>query len=335
MSSPTRTIALMNQKGGVGKTTTTVNLAAAVARSGRRVLVIDLDPQAHASLHLGVDNPNAAPEGDAAAGATDGPAASVYDVLLDPTFPVEQAVRQVRENLWLLPAETDLAALETELADIEPAARTTRLRAALEKLSGRFDFIFIDCPPSLGVLTLNGLAAAREVFIPMQAHFLALQGVSKLLETVALVAKTVNPRLRVTGVILCMHDTSSTHTKEVVQDLADFFEQARASAQDSPWKSARVLSPAIRRNIKLAECPSFGQTIYDYAPFCPGALDYKALAERLIGEWDELLSRLAAGASAAAPAASAATAPAAPTPEPAAEPVVRSRKTKAGAEAAS
>jgi chromosome partitioning protein len=206
--------------------------------------------------------------------------------------------------------------------------------------------VLIDCPPSLGVLTLNGLSAAREVFIPMQSHFLALQGVSKLLETVALVAKTVNPRLRVTGVVICMQDVTSKHSKEVVQDLVDFFDQARASGQEVPWKSARVLSPAIRRNIKLAECPSFGQTIFDYAPFCPGALDYKALGERVVAEWDELMTRRSGDAAAQAPAAAApkvvptpAPVPAAPAPaasQPPAEskPVVRGRKAKAAEPAA-
>jgi chromosome partitioning protein len=183
--------------------------------------------------------------------------------------------------------------------------RTTRLRAVLDKLAGSFDFILIDCPPSLGVLTLNGLAAAREVLIPMQAHFLALQGVSKLLETVQLVGRTVNPNLRVAGVVLCMHDPASSHVKEVVQDMVSFFEQAAASAADLPWKGAKVFQPPVRRNIKLAECPSFGQTIFQYAPFCPGALDYKALAATFIADWDEQLA-------ASRRAATVAPAPAAP-----------------------
>ncbi len=307
-----RTIALMNQKGGVGKTTTTVNLAAGIAEQGRKVLVVDLDPQAHASLHLGVDAAAIKVErGD------DAPA-SAYDLLLDPAQDPTPALHAVGPNLSVLPAETDLAALETELSAEDPAQRTTRLRTVLDGLRDRFEFVLIDCPPSLGVLTLNGLAAAREVFIPMQAQFLALQGVSKLLETVQLVARGVNPRLRVTGVILCMHDPSTTHAREVVADLSGFFEEARKTDADVPWKSARVLSPPIRRNIKLAECPSFGQTIFAYAPFCPGALDYRSLAEKVVAEWDTLLARRAAEA---APA---------PAPE-APEPVVRSRRGKAAA----
>ena len=272
----------MNQKGGVGKTTTTVNLAAGIAERGRSTLVIDLDPQSHASLHLGVD-PAALGESGGGGGEK---ARSVYDLLLNPELDPGPAIRTVSKNLSVMPAETDLAGLETELSELDPAERTTRLRRVIERLGGRFEFILIDCPPSLGVLTLNGLAAAKEVFMPMQAHFLALQGVSKLLETVQLVRQTVNPALNVTGVILCMHDPSTTHSREVVSDLVQFFEQARASEQETPWKHARVLEPPIRRNIKLAECPSFGKTIFDYAPYCPGALDYRALAEGLVVEWD-------------------------------------------------
>jgi chromosome partitioning protein len=272
---PTRVIALMNQKGGVGKTTTTVTLAAAIARLGRRTLVVDLDPQAHATLALGVDAPER----------------SVYDVLIDPAMDPMDAVATNREMLHVLPSQTDLAAAEIELAD-EPD-RQGRLRTALERLGSRYEFVLIDCPPSLGLLTLNGLAAAREVIIPMQAHFLALQGVGKLLETVRLVGKAVNPRLRVTGVVLCMHDPSSTHTREVVADLEQFLEAGRE--QDTPWRFARVLKPAVRRNIKLAECPSFGQTIFEYAPNAPGAEDYAALAKVLVSEWDSMLGKRGKG----------------------------------------
>jgi len=276
---PMRRIALMNQKGGVGKTTTTVNMAAALARAGRSTLVIDLDPQAHATLHLGVE--------------PDATRASLYDVLLDETIDLDDVVERVSENLSLIGSETDLAAIETELAG--QADRHFRLDRLLNRLEGRFEFVILDCPPSLGILTMNGLVAAREVIIPMQAHFLALQGLGKLLETVQLVRSQLNPRLRVSGVVLCMHDQQTTHTREVVADMEAFFEQAR-SQQDSPWRYARVFRPPIRRNIKLAEGPSFGQTIFDYAPEAAGAKDYAALAAGLLREWDRMLERRNEGA---------------------------------------
>lgn len=339
-----RTIALMNQKGGVGKTTTTVNLAAGIARLGRRVLVIDLDPQGHATLHLGV-TPHE--EG--------GPTRTVYDLLLDPSIPAEECATKVRDNLWLMPAETDLAAAESELAS-EPD-RLTRLATALRAMNARgfpadestkpassggasgggnagtggaggFDVILLDCPPSLGLLTLNGLCAAREVFIPMQAHFLALQGVSKLLETVSLVGRSANPKLAVTGVILCMHDANTTHTKEVVADLDGFFEQAREAPlapgeEPAPWRSARVYRPAIRRNIKLAECPSFGKTIFEYDDKCPGATDYLELAKKIVAEWDRVVAKRTGSTPAANAARDDSTSSPAIASAPNLEPVVR------------
>ncbi|MBL8759712.1 MAG: ParA family protein [Phycisphaerae bacterium] len=297
---PVRLIALMNQKGGVGKTTTTVNLAAAFARAGRSTLVVDLDPQAHASLHLGI-------EGGQDSGAD---RASIYDCLIDPAFDATSALVEASPNLWVLPSTTDLAAAETELAAIPE--REKRLERVLASLGGRFEFVLIDCPPSLGLLTINALAAAREVLIPMQAHFLALQGVGKLLETVGLVSKAINPKLRVAGVVLCAHDASSTHTREVVADMDSFFEQARQAAGEGnlPWKFARVFRPAIRRNIKLAECPSFGKTIFDYAPQAPGAEDYAALGEALLRDWDAMLAKRAPETGAMA------TPPATPQPTP-------------------
>lgn len=270
-----RVIAMMNQKGGVGKTTTTVNLGAAFAEAGHRTLVVDLDPQAHATLHLGID-PATLGEGLA-----DDATRSGYDLLMNPDADAAQAIRTVRERLSVLPAETDLAGIETQLAELDPAERSGRLRRVLQQLAGQFDIVLLDCPPSLGVLTLNALAAAGEVIIPMQAHFLALQGVSKLLETVSLVRQSVNPALQVAGVVVCMHDAQATHSKEVLADLASFLASA-STDQHAPWRGARVFEPPIRRNIKLAECPSFGQTIFDYSPWCPGALDYRAVAKDIL-----------------------------------------------------
>ncbi|MEM9064364.1 MAG: AAA family ATPase [Planctomycetota bacterium] len=257
-----RVVALINQKGGVGKTTTTVNLAAGLAKLGRRALVVDLDPQAHATLHLGADPQELG--------------ASVYDVLNDPAQ-AEAAIRPVSDRLSLIGAETDLAAAETELAQADH--RQHRLADALGRVNDRFDFVLLDCPPALGLLTINALTAASEVLIPMQAHFLALQGVGKLLESVQLVGQATNPGLRVSGVVLCAHDNQTAHGKEVVADMEDFFQQA--SGTGLPWAGARVFRPPVRRNIKLAECPSFGQTIFDYAPEAPGAADYWALAAAL------------------------------------------------------
>jgi chromosome partitioning protein len=259
-----RTIAVMNQKGGVGKTTTSVNLAAGLAARGQRVCLIDLDPQGHASLHLGVE-------------AYDD-TATVYDVLAG-----DKSLREVRrlvlQNLWLAPANIDLAAAEMELVDAPN--RETILRDALMQLQQvqPFDFVVIDCPPSLGVLTVNALTAVREVFIPLQPHFFALQGLSKLLETTALVTRRLNRDLRVTGVALCLYDTGTRLASDVTDDLRRFLE---ASDPEAPWADAKIFKARVRRNIKLAEAPSFGQSIFDYAPKCPGALDYTALIDEVL-----------------------------------------------------
>lgn len=265
-----RTIAFLNQKGGVGKTTTVVNLAAAMADAGRVVGVIDLDPQSHLSLHLGVEPGDDFP--------------TVYDVLLDPETAAHDAFCEARPNLFVLPAEVDLAATEVELADSPNRHRRLAEKIEACELAKEFDFLLIDCPPSLGLLTLNALALSREVFVPMQAHFLALQGLSRLLETVGMVSQQVNPTLQVSGIILCMFEGNTRLASEVVGDLKEFFETQRET--NTPWRRCRVLEPAIRRNIKLAESPSFGQSIFDYDPSCPGAQDYKQLATNLLAEWD-------------------------------------------------
>src|ERR671925_2448136 len=197
-----RRIAIINQKGGVGKTTTAVNLAAALAQAGQRVCVLDLDPQAHATTHLGIE--------------PDGKAPSMYDVLID-TRPLAEVRRQAADNLWLAASDINLAAAEVELAGV--VGREVILRDLLLQDEGCFDFVFMDCGPSLGVLTLNALAAANEVFIPLQPHFLALHGMGKLFETTALVAKRINPALKVTGIVVCLFEANTKLAQEVVNDI--------------------------------------------------------------------------------------------------------------------
>jgi hypothetical protein len=159
----------------------------------------------------------------------------------------------------------------------------TVLRSKLEPVYGNYDVVLLDCPPSLGVLSVNALTVADEVFVPMQAHYLPLRGLEKLLQTVHLISQGLNPTIRVTGILLCMHDGSSSHARAVIGEIESQLAQFRG--MDVPWSTATVLDPPVRRNIKLAEAPSFGQTIFDYAPKCPGADDYRRIAEQLLIGW--------------------------------------------------
>lgn len=257
-----RVITVMNQKGGVGKTTTSVNLAAALASMGRRVCVLDLDPQGHASLHLGVELDQQP---------------TVYDLLAG--VPFAQIRRMAASNLWVVPSNIDLAAAELELIDKPNRERLLSKALAAPEVRSQFDYIIMDCPPSLGVLTVNALTATDEVFIPLQPHFFALQGLSKLFETTQLVRDRLNQGLRVSGIVLCLYETGTRLASDVTGDIQDFLANSDTNA---PWHGAQIFTTKIRRNIKLAEAPSFGQSIFDYAPSCPGSQDYGALAEEVI-----------------------------------------------------
>ncbi len=252
-----RSIVVINQKGGVGKTTTAVNVAAGLARIGRRVLLVDLDAQAHATQSVGIDSSDAI---------------TIYDVLLRGA-PLLDAMRIVGENLTLVPSHIDLVAGDVELRDHED--RESVLLSAFEAVHDDFDVCVMDCAPSLGLVTINALAAGDEVIIPLQPHFLALQGLGKLLETVSLVRGVLRPELRVSGIVLCMYESATRLAREVRDDVSQFIRDAEF--QDA-WYGARVFETAIRKDIKLAEAPSFGKTIFEYAPKSRAAADYEALA---------------------------------------------------------
>lgn len=255
-----RKISILNQKGGVGKTTTVVNVAAALAHRGLKVLVVDLDPQAHLTIHFGVD--------------AETPGCGAYQVLTG-SASIDAAAQQIRPNLWILGAGIDLVGAETEL--VNEVGREIILRQALAPVESRFDYMLIDCPPSLGLLTLNALAASEEVIIPLQPHFLALQGFSRLLQTISLVNTRINPSLHVSAVLMCMFDARTSLSAEVRQDIEKFLNSSRN--QNSPWASAQIVPVHIRRNVKLAEAPSYGKSIFEYEPSCHGATDYLAVAE--------------------------------------------------------
>ena len=258
-----RAIAVINQKGGVGKTTSSVNLSAALAQAGRRVCVMDLDPQAHASLHLGITAVGDQP--------------SMYEILCGEAS-IQDARRKAMDNLYVVPSNLDLAAAELELAG--EVGREMILRDRLDDDQEEFDYLILDCPPSLGVLTVNALVAVNEVFLPLQPHFLALHGLSKLLRTIEVVSRRLNSSLRLSGVMLCMYDSNTRLAAEVSTDINDFFQAAKGGREF--FRNAKFFDTRVRRNVRLAEAPSFGQSIFQYSPESNGSADYLALAEEVI-----------------------------------------------------
>ena len=250
-----RIIAVSNQKGGVGKTTTSVNLAACVAEKGKRVLLVDIDPQGNASSGLGITERTP----------------SIYDVLLGEES-AEAAVRKTEfDNLSVLPSDIALAGAEIELVAIPE--RETLLRKALASVHGRFDYIFIDCQPSLSLLTLNAMTAADSVLIPIQCEYYALEGVGQLMNTLQLVKKRLNPALEIEGVVLTMLDGRTNLGLQVVQEVKKYFK-------------SRVYGSVIPRNVRLSEAPSHGEPINIYDSRSAGAEAYRALAAEFI-EWNE------------------------------------------------
>jgi chromosome partitioning protein len=262
----TRVVVVANQKGGVGKTTSTVNIAAALAQLGQRVLVLDLDPQGNASTALGAAHSRGVP--------------STYDALVDGTPLAEIAVAtEDLANLWVVPATIDLAGAEIELVSM--VARESRLRKALAAYDGigeghdtRLDYVFIDCPPSLGLLTLNALVASAEVLIPIQAEYYALEGLGQLLETIEMVKAHLNPRLVVSTILITMYDARTRLAAGVADEVREHF-------------ADQVLKTTIPRSVRVSEAPSYGQSVMTYDPGSPGALSYLEAARELAvrGTW--------------------------------------------------
>ncbi len=249
-----RIYTMVNQKGGVGKTTTAINLGAYLANMGQRVLLVDLDPQANTTSCLGIDK-NSVKHG-------------TYDVLMGTRSAAESVLRNEQFKLSLLPAAPGLAGAEVEL--VNEMARETRLKQAIAPLRDRYDYILIDCPPSLGLLTLNGMVAAQDgLIIPVQCEYLALEGLGMLMDTIERVRKALHPQLRIRGILLTMFDNRTNLSQEVVSEVRSHFKK-------------QVFTTIIPRSVRLAEAPSYGMPILSYFPSSPGAEAHRALAEEVL-----------------------------------------------------
>ncbi len=252
-------LAIVNQKGGVGKSTTAVNLGASLAERGKKVLVVDIDPQGNATSGVGVDKSNLEK--------------CIYTLLVEEVPINEIIVETSLENLDLVPATIELAGAEIEL--VSSFSREVKLRRALEQVNDNYEFTIIDCPPSLGLLTLNALAAAEKILVPIQCEYYALEGLGQLMQTIKLVQNHLNPELEIAGVIMTMFDSRTNLSQQVIEEVKNFFKE-------------KVYGTVIPRNVRLSEAPSFGLPISLYDPRSKGARAYQELAE-------ELLSRLEGG----------------------------------------
>ena len=247
-----RMIAIGNQKGGVGKTTTTVNLGAALAFQGKKVLIIDMDSQGNATSGLGIERVDVKQ--------------SVYEVLVDQIEAAGAILPTSRENLWILPSTLQLAGAEIELATADH--RESRLKQAIEPIKADYDYILVDCPPSLGQLSLNAFTASDTILIPVQCEYYALEGLSQLLNTIRLVQRTYNKNFRIEGVLLTMLDARTNLGYEVVEEVRKYFQE-------------KVYRTIITRNVRLSEAPSYGQSVIDYDPKSRGAEMYMDLAKEV------------------------------------------------------
>lgn len=248
-----KVIAIANQKGGVGKTTTTINLAACVAEKGKKILVIDMDPQGNATTGFGIEK-----------NELDN---TVYELMLGECSVKECIIPNVIENLSLIPSNVNLAAAEIEL--VEQARKEYILKNEIDWVKDQYDYIFIDCPPSLSMLTVNAMTTADSVLVPIQCEYYALEGLSQLIHTVNLIRKKINPNLKMEGVVFTMYDARTNLSEEVVQNVKDTLEE-------------RIFKTLIPRNVRLAEAPSYGQPINIYDGKSAGAEAYRGLADELI-----------------------------------------------------
>ena len=254
-----KAIAIFNQKGGVGKTTTNINLAACLALNGKKILIVDIDPQGNTTTGMGISKKNLE--------------YTSYDLLVDDIKPELVIMPTSVEGLDIIPASVNLAGAEVEMVQIE--GREKRLKKALDKVKKNYDYIFIDCPPSLGLLTINSLTAVDSVLIPIQCEFYALEGVSQLMSTIELVKKGFNPSLEIHGVILSMFDGRTNLSIQVVEEVKKYFKN-------------KVYTTVIPRNVRLAEAPSYGMPITEYDPASKGAEAYREFAEEFLELEEEM-----------------------------------------------